>query len=124
MPRRALTLAGAPAWLTPDVMLGHWLQLHLEFHGVAHCDLHLGNIMAGSDGTLFVIDFGCSARRGADGNWDIVVRSEDRSTAARSRRLAAAAELIPSTQASWLRLFLPSVPILVPPRTVFDCALA
>jgi serine/threonine protein kinase len=72
----------APAWLTPDVMLGLWLQLlsaiaHLEHHGVAHCDLHLGNIMAGSDGTLFVIDFGCSARRGADGNWDIVVRSED-----------------------------------------------
>ncbi len=64
----------APAWLTPDVMLGLWLQLlsamaHLEHHGVAHCDLHLGNIMVSSDGTLRVIDFGCSSRRGADGNW-------------------------------------------------------
>ncbi len=72
----------APAWLTADVMLGLWLQLlsaiaYLEHHGVAHCDLHLGNIMVSSDGTLRVTDFGCSSRRGADGSWDIVVSSDE-----------------------------------------------
>lgn len=62
------SLDGVPAdRLTDDVLAAIWDQIEtLRYHRIAHRDLRLANVFLGSDGQVFMIDFGFSELAASD----------------------------------------------------------